>query len=138
MGGALSKLGASALILLMIFCAMMLWLGIPLIWLYIGSQLVDTTQPQMGPYMVVAVGIILSVILDGMILGRLNRRYKRITDSEGTVKMQLPWLRSMRGEREPARETGVLDVILVATIALAGVVMAIWFFFFAHPAAPGA
>ena len=35
------------------------------------------------------------------------------------MRVQLPWLRSMRGEREPARATGVLDVIMVGTVAIA-------------------
>ena len=77
MSWILSKLGATAIVLAMIFCAMMLWIGIPLGWLFIGSQVVDTTQPSMGPYMLVAVGIIGSVIVDAMILGRLNRAYQR-------------------------------------------------------------
>lgn len=137
MSGIASKLGATAIILAMIFCAMMLWIGIPLGWLFIGSRVVDTTQPSMGPYMLVAVGIIGSVIVDAIILGRLNRAYQRITGTEGTVHIPMPWLRSMRGERESGRPTGVLDVIMVSTVAVAALCFGIWFWFLAGSSLPG-
>ena len=138
MSGILSKLGATAIILAMIFCAMMLWIGIPLGWLFIGSQVVDTTQPSMGPYMLVAVGIIGSVIVDALILSRLNRAYQQVTGSEGTVNIQMPWMRSMRGERESGRPTGVLDVIMVATVVIAAICFGLWFWVFAGSSLPGA
>ena len=125
------------LIVLMVFCSMMLWVGIPLGWLYIGSQAVDTTQPSMGPYMLVGVGILVSVIIDAAIISRLNRAYQRVTKSEGTVRIQLPWMRSLRGERDSGRPTSVLDIIMVGTVALAALVGTVWFFFFAHPTPPG-
>ena len=44
----------------------------------------------------------------------------------------------MRGERNPIRETGVLEVILVATVGFAALSAAIWFFAFAGSSLPGA
>lgn len=132
-----SRLGATGLILLMIFCSLMLWAGIPVLWLFIGSRVVDSTQPSMGPYMLVAVGILASVIIDALIISRLNQTYQRITHSEGKVRIPLPWLRSMRGERSSGRPTSVLDVILVGTVALAAIAAAVWFFAFAGSSLPG-
>jgi hypothetical protein len=85
----------------------------------------------MGPYMLVAVGILVSVILDAMLLSRLNRRYQRVTGSDGAVQVRLPWLRSMRGERDSGLQTTVLDVILVSTVAFAGLAAFVWFIVFA-------
>lgn len=132
-----SKLGAGALIILMIFCAFMLWIGIPVGWLWIGSMVVDTTQPSMGPYMLVAVGILASVIVDAIVISRLNQAYQRVTHSEGKVRIPLPWLRSMRGERTSGRPTGVLDVIMVGTVVIAATAAGIWFFLFAGSSLPG-
>jgi len=134
----MAKLGATVLVLLMIVCAMMLWVGIPVGWLFIGSQLVDSSQPSMGPYMVVGIGILASVIVDAMLLSRLNRAYQRVTGTGGTVRLQMPWHRSMRGEREPARETSVLDIIMVGTVVLAGMAAVVWFFLFAGSSLPRA
>ncbi len=131
-----ARLGATALVLLMVVCAMMLWIGIPLGWLYLASQLVSTTQPSMGPYMLVGVGILVSVIIDAMILSRLNRAYQRVTGSEGTVNLPLPWMRSMRGEREVIRPTGVLDIIMVVSVAIAALAAGVWFFFLAGSSVP--
>lgn len=131
MEGILTKLGASVLVLLMIVCSLMLWVGIPLAWLYIGSQLVSTTQPSMGPYMLVGAGILVSVILDAMLISRLNRSYQRITGTDGKIRVQLPWLRSMRGERNAGWPIGVLEMIMVGTVTLAAVAAGVWFFFFA-------
>lgn len=133
-----NHLGATALIIAMVFCALMLWAGIPIAWLYIGSQVVDSTQPSMGPYALVGFGILVSVIVDGIILGRLNRRYQQVTHSDGQMRVHLPWMRSMRGERDAGVKTGVLEVIMVATVTFAGIAGAIWFFAFAGSSLPGA
>lgn len=137
MGAVGSKVGAGALIVLMVVCSLMLWIGIPLGWLWIGSMVVNTTQPSMGPYMLVAGGIVASVIVDALIISRLNQAYQRVTNSEGKVRIPLPWLRSMRGERSPGRPTSVLDVIMVGTVVLAATAAAIWFFAFAGSSLPG-
>lgn len=131
-----AKLGGGVLIALMIFCALMLWVGIPVGWLWIGSMVVDTTQPSMGPYMLVAVGILGSVIVDAILISRLNQAYQRVTRSEGTVRIPLPWLRSMRGERSAGRPTSVLDVIMVGTVVIAATAAGIWFFLFAGSSLP--
>jgi multisubunit Na+/H+ antiporter MnhB subunit len=131
-----SKALAAVIVVLMAVAAMLLWVGIPLGWLWIGSQLVDSSQPSMGPYMVVVVGIIASVVIDALIISRLNRQYERVTGGRGNVRMQLPWMKSMRGEREKPREMSVLDVVMVGTVALAALTMGVWFFFFAGSPLP--
>lgn len=133
-----AHLGATILILLMIFFSLMLWIGIPLVWLFIGSQLVTTTQPSMGPYMLVGVGIVASVIVDAMLLSRLHQAYQKVRggEAEAKVRIPLPWLRSMRGERTSGRPTSVLDVIMVGSVALAALAAALWFFLLAGDPTP--
>jgi hypothetical protein len=135
--GSLSrKAAASVLIVAMSFAALFLWVGIPIGWLWIGSQLVSSSQPSMGPYAVVAIGIIASVIVDALILSRLNRTYQRVTGTDGQVRLQLPWMKSMRGERDSGRETSVLDIILVGSVTLAGLTMFLWWIFLAGSPLP--
>ncbi|MDX6696987.1 MAG: hypothetical protein QOE65_384 [Solirubrobacteraceae bacterium] len=130
------KATAAIIVAAMTVAAFTLWVGIPLGWLWIGSQLVDSSQPSMGPYMVVVAGIIASVVVDAMIISRLNRRYERVMGSGGPVRVQLPWLKSMRGERERPREISVLDAIMVGTVAVAGLVLLLWFVFLAGSPLP--
>jgi hypothetical protein len=135
--GTLSrKASAAVLIVAMSVAALFLWVGIPIGWLWIGSQLVSSSQPSMGPYAVVAIGIIASVIVDAMLLSRLNRTYQRVTETDGQVRLQLPWMRSMRGERDSGRQTSVLDIILVGSVTLAGLSMFVWWIFLAGSPLP--
>jgi hypothetical protein len=132
------KAAAGFLVLAMLVAALFLWVGIPVMWLYIASQLVDSSQPSMGPYMVVVVGVIATVVLDAMLISRLNRQYERVTCGRGEVRVQLPWHKSMRGEREKPKGMSVLDAILIASVSLAGLTFAVWFFAFAGSSLPGA
>jgi hypothetical protein len=136
LAGLSKKAAAVVLILAMSVAALLLWVGIPIGWLWIGSQLVSSSQPSMGPYAVVAIGIIASVVIDAMILSRLNRTYQRVTDSDGQVRIQLPWMKSMRGERDSGRQTTVLDIILVGSVTLAGLTMLLWWVFLAGSPLP--
>ena len=58
----MSKIGrataAGILVGAMLVAALFLWVGIPVLWLYIASQLVSSSQPSMGPYLVVVVGVV--------------------------------------------------------------------------------
>lgn len=136
MSGIGRKSAAVLLVLAMLAAAIFLWLGIPLLWLYIASQLVNSSQPSMGPYMVVVVGVIASVVLDAVLISRLNRRYEQVVGGGSEVRVQLPWLKSMRGERERPRDMSVLDIILIASVTLAGLTFAVWFFGFAGSSLP--
>ena len=136
LAGLSKKAAAAFLIVAMSVAALFLWVGIPIGWLWIGSQLVSSSQPSMGPYAVVAIGIIASVVIDAMILSRLNRTYQRVTETDGQVRLQLPWMKSMRGERESGRATSVLDIILVGSVTLAGLSMFLWWVFLAGSPLP--
>jgi hypothetical protein len=137
LAGLSRKAAATLLVVAMAVAAMTLWVGIPLGWLWIGSQLVDSSQPSLGPYMVVVVGIIASVIADALLISRLNRKYQSVTGGSGHVRVQLPWLKSMRGEREQPREMSVLDAILIGTVILAGLTAFLWFVLLAGSPLPG-
>ena len=73
----------------------------------------------------------------GKLLYRLNHVYERLTGRTSEVKMQLPWHRSLRGERTPNRRTTVLEFVMIWSVSLALVCFAVWFFFFAHARLPG-
>src|SRR5947209_1578051 len=85
----------------------------------------------LGPYMAVAGGILVSTVAVAFLLARLNRLYQEATGSVNTVRVRLPWLRSLRGESDSRPEVTVLDLILVAT-AITGIATAlVWFVFLA-------
>ena len=73
------SLAASVVFVAMLLAALSLWTAIPLSWIYIGSKVSQTQFPSMGPYLVVAVGIISSILFVAWLIGRLNRLYVQIT-----------------------------------------------------------
>ena len=128
----------TGLVALMVLGGLMLWFGNPVIWLWIGSQMSETQRASMGPYAVVALGIIASTVLVAWALARIHRRYQAVSGKIPTVRVRLPWMRSLRGDEDSRPEVTVLDVVVVST-ALLGLVAAIfWFLFLAGSPLPSA
>ena len=130
------RLLAALLIALMAIGSILLWLGIPVGWLYLVSRLVKSSQPSMGPYVLLIVGIPASMIVVGKALSKLNRVYGEVTGTTPTVRARSPWMKSMRGERDSGRERTVLDVVMVWSVALALLCFGVWFFAFAGSSLP--
>jgi hypothetical protein len=130
------RLVAVLLIALMAIGSVMLWLGIPVGWLYLVSRLVSSSQPSMGPYVLVLVGIPASMVVVGKLLSKLNRAYGELTHTTASGRVRTPWLKSMRGERESGRPRTILDVVMVWSVGLALLCFAVWFFVFAGSSLP--
>lgn len=110
-----------------------MWLGVPAVWIFFASRIASSQQPGMGIYVMLIVGIPVSIALVGKGLSMLNRSYARVTDTEAVLysRNPLPWLRSMRGERGNPRPRTVLDVVMLWSVSLACLCFAVWFFAFA-------
>jgi hypothetical protein len=124
------------LILLMAVGSVLLWIGIPVGWLDLASQVAGSSQPSMGPYALVLVGIPATMIVMGKLLAALDRAYGRVTGTAAQTRVQAPWHRSVRGDRSPARRRSVLDVVMVCSVLLAVACFAVWFFVFAGSSLP--
>jgi hypothetical protein len=127
---------AVALVLLMAVGSVLMWLGVPLGLVYLASQLADTPNPSLGPYLVVLIGLPLGMALVGKALGWLDRVHTRLTGLE-TDAYRPGWTRSLRGERGSVRRGGVLDRVMIVSVAVAVVAFAVWFFGFAGSSLPG-
>ena len=126
----------TGLVTLMVLGGLMLWFGNPVIWLWIGSQMSETQRASMGPYFVVAIGILASTVAVAWGLARIHRRYQEVSGHVPTVRVRLPWMRSLRGDEDSRPEVTVLDVIVVCT-ALLGILTAVfWFLFLAGSSLP--
>jgi hypothetical protein len=132
------KLTQAGLVALMVLGGLMLWFGNPVIWLWIGSRMSETQRASMGPYAVVAFGILVSTILVCLGLARVHRRYQEVSGYTPTVRVRLPWMRSVRGEEDSRPEVTVLDVIVVLTALLGLLSAVVWFFALAGSPLPAA
>src|SRR6185295_13713709 len=127
---------AAVLIAVMAIGSILLWLGIPVGWLYLVSRLVKSSQPSMGPYVLLLVGIPASMVVIGKGLSALNRTYANLMGTPSTTRTRSAWMKSMRGERESGRPRSVLDVVMVWSVALALLCFGVWFFAFAGSSLP--
>jgi hypothetical protein len=125
-----------ALVALMAVGSVVMWLGVPLGLVYLASKLADTPNPSMGPYLLIIVGLPIGMAVVGKGLGWLNRVHIQITGTE-VDEYRPGWTRSMRGERVVERRGGVLDRVMILSVAVAAVVFAVWFFGFAGSSLPG-
>ena len=127
---------AALLIALMAVGSILLWLGIPVGWIYLASKMVKSSQPTMGPYLMVLAGIPVSMVIVGKLLSMLNRIYGEVTGTTPTVRVQLPWHKSMRGERGSGHPRTVLDVVMVCSVSVALLCFGVWFVLFAGSSLP--
>src|SRR5260221_1144234 len=115
-------LAASAIFVLMLLAALALWRGIPVGWIYIGPKLATPPFPAEGPYAVVAIGIIVTIVLDAWLIGRLNALYERVTGTNRLAPMRPRWLKSMRDSGGAAGTTTRVGAVLISSVMLAGLV----------------
>jgi hypothetical protein len=133
---ALHSIAASIVFVAMLLAALSLWTAIPLSWIYIGSKVASTQFPSEGPYAVVVIGIILSILLVAWLIGRLNALYVRITGTNRLTPMRPSWMRSMRDDTAPVGTTTVVEAVLVGSVLLAVVAFTAWFFLLAGSPLP--
>ncbi len=127
---------ASVIFVVMLLAALSLWTAIPLSWIYIGSKISHTQFPSDGPYVVVAVGIILTVFVDAWLIGRLNRLYMQVTGTNRLTPMRTAWLKSMRDSTAPIGTTTVVEAVLIGSVVLALIAFTAWFFLLAGSPLP--
>jgi hypothetical protein len=132
------RLAQVLLIALMVVGSLALWVVIPVFWIFLASRLQKGSEPTLGPYLLVLAGIPISMVIVGKLLSKLNAVYSSVTGKDHHVTVRMPWNQSMRDGRQPTRAPRtVLDVVMVISVASAGFVFLIWFFFFAHATLPG-
>ena len=114
---ALLRTGAGALLALtiMFLGSLGLWLGTPLLWLWVGSQIQGLTSSLSLALLVMAVGVLLTVWTAARLLSLLSNRFRAN--------------RVAQGHEDPGHR--VLESVLVWTAGVAIVVFGVWFLLFA-------
>lgn len=109
----LARPASALLVVMMLAGCMLLWIGVPLVWLWIGSQVQASAS----------LGTALAVTMTGVIV------------TVAVVVAGLLWLNRLHGHvREarslPASRQSALEVLFVASAAIATLLFVIWFFAF--------
>jgi MFS family permease len=124
------------LVLVMAAGSIVMWLISPVAWLFVASRITDSSQPSLGPYLLVLVGIVLTAVVVGKFLGIVNRAHMRVTGRLADRREHATWNRSLRGERKPVNDRGVLEQVMLVSVGCALLAFGIWFFGFAGSSLP--
>jgi hypothetical protein len=130
------NVAATVVFFAMLLAAFSLWTLIPLGWVYIGSKASHSQFPSIGPYMVVVIGIIVTVMADAWVIGRLNDLYVRVTGSNKIVQTRPGWLKSMRDAAPVQSAVTVVEAVMMSSVLLAALALMTWFFLLAGSPLP--
>ncbi|HTX31248.1 MAG TPA: hypothetical protein VMD09_07670 [Solirubrobacteraceae bacterium] len=107
--------GAILVVLIMLVGSFVLWIGAPLLWLWIGSQIEGATDSIGASIGAAFLGAVLTIVIVAAVLSKLSNVYRANRQS--------------RGLDDPGHF--VLEAVLVVSAGIALVAFLIWFFFFA-------
>jgi hypothetical protein len=107
--------GAILVIAIMFIGSVVLWVGTPLAWLWVASQIQGATQSLGSALLAAFVGVLATVTALGSVLTRLSDVYRANCVS--------------RGLSDPGHV--MLEGVLVVSAGVTLVVFGIWFLFFA-------
>jgi hypothetical protein len=124
------------LVVVMSVGSVVMWLVSPVAWLWIASRMTDSSQPSLGPYVLVLVGMALTAVVIGKGLGKINRTHMRLTGRLSDKRETRAWNKSMRAERGRTHDRGVLEQVMAISVTCALVLFGIWFFAFAGSSLP--
>ena len=107
--------GATLVLLIMLIGSLVLWIGTPLLWLWVGSQVQGATSSLGTALGVSFIGVVATIVLLAGILAKLSNVYQANRRSRGL------------------QDTGhyVLEAVLVISAGITLAAFVIWFFLFA-------
>jgi UPF0716 family protein affecting phage T7 exclusion len=113
----LFRIGADALlaVAIMFIGSLVLWLGTPLLWLWVGSQIQGSTSSLSLALLAMAAGVLATVVLLAGLLSRLSQVHRSIVIA--------------RGRDDPGHR--MLESVMITAAGIAIVVFGIWFLLFA-------
>lgn len=115
----LLRAGASGiiLVLMMLGAGLVLWIGVPVAWLYIGSRVQGSTGSIGTALAVMMVGVVISILLIVPVLGWLNRKHLELREARGLE----------------SHGATALEAVMTVSVAIAVIAFSIWFFVIAGP-----
>ena len=107
--------GALLVVSIMFIGSLVLWIGTPLLWLWIGSQIQGQTSSLGAALGVMFIGVIVTITALASLLAKLSNVYRANCQA--------------RGQADPGHF--VLEGVLVVSAGVTLAVFAVWFLFFA-------
>jgi hypothetical protein len=111
----MTGVGAVVVILIMFIGSFGLWIGTPLLWLWVGSQVQGSTASLGAALGTAFIGVVGTITVLAVVLAKLSNAYRANSLA--------------RGHDDPGHV--VLESVLVVSAAVTLTAFVIWFFFFA-------
>jgi hypothetical protein len=113
------RIGASGLIvlLMMMGAALVLWIGVPVGWLYVGSLIQESTDSVGLAILAMMAGAVASIVALVPLLGWLNRRHLQLREARGLE----------------AHGQTAIEAVMTVSVVVAVVAFVIWFFLIEGP-----
>ena len=105
---------AVLLVFLMFLGSLGVWVGIPLLWLWVGSRVQGATQSLGAAIGVALLGVVVSIFLALPALSWLSRKHGEVQESRGI----------------PPQGRTALESVMVISAGVALAAFAVWFFVF--------
>jgi heme/copper-type cytochrome/quinol oxidase subunit 2 len=115
----LLRAGASGVLvlLMMLGAGVVLWVGVPLGWLYIGSHVQGASDSVGLAILVMLVGVVVSIVAIVPLLGWLNRKHLQLQEARG---------HDTHGQT-------ALEAVLTVSVLIAVLAFVVWFFLIEGP-----
>jgi hypothetical protein len=131
--------GKTGRFVLEVLAAVFVGAGIPLFWIWVGSQIQGSRGAQAveaSTAVILIVGILISYIIVLIVAGALQARGQ--DPEQRRPPTRYPWMRSMRDEpyRPGTNKLTPVEAVFVGTAVVASIAMLIWFFAFAGSPLP--
>src|SRR5215472_2593688 len=105
-----SGTGAILVLMIMMIGSLVLWIGTPLLWLWVGSQIEGATASLGGALGATFIGAVLTIVVVAVLLSKLSDVYRSNVVA--------------RGGDDPGHF--VLEVVLVVSASLSLVAFLVW------------
>ena len=115
----LLRAGASGVLvlLMMLGAGLVLWVGVPLGWLYLGSQVQGASDSVGLAIVVMLVGVVVSIVAIVPLLGWLNRKNLQLQEARG---------HDTHGQT-------ALEAVMTVSVLIAVLAFVVWFFLIEGP-----
>jgi hypothetical protein len=115
----LVRAGASGVLvlLMMLGAGLVLWVAVPLGWLYIGSQVQSASDSVGLAILVMLVGVVVSIVAIVPLLGWLNRKHLQLQEARG---------HDTHGQT-------ALEAVMTVSVLIAVLAFGVWFFVIEGP-----
>jgi hypothetical protein len=112
----------------------LLAVGIPLAWVWVGSQVQGGTSPSATAIATVVTGCLASYGCVAVLAAWFKGRGDEV--ARKARRERYAWNRSLREERKTAPKTSFLENCLIATTIVVALVVTVWFFLYGNPGVP--